>query len=97
METETDTATDGLAADPTSPFVLSPDFYRDPQGAYGALRARGPVNRVVFPDGSTGWCGWMTSFLRSTSASLPVESGMVYVDDRDRLVLVCRSAEAHGW
>ncbi|MBF6541487.1 cytochrome P450 family protein [Nocardia brasiliensis] len=55
METETDTATDGLAADPTSPFVLSPDFYRDPQGAYGALRARGPVNRVVFPDGSTGW------------------------------------------
>ncbi|WP_433574111.1 cytochrome P450 family protein [Nocardia brasiliensis] len=53
MEIETATAADGL--DPASPFVLSPDFYRDPQSAYGALRTRGPVNRVTFPDGSTGW------------------------------------------
>ncbi|MFI6217644.1 cytochrome P450 [Nocardia brasiliensis] len=55
MEIETSTAADGLVAGPASPFVLPPDFYRDPQGAYGALRARGPVNRVAFPDGSTGW------------------------------------------
>ncbi|WP_280429402.1 cytochrome P450 family protein [Nocardia brasiliensis] len=55
MEIETGTAADGLVAEPSSPFVLSPGFYRDPQGAYGALRARGPVNRVAFPDGSTGW------------------------------------------
>ncbi|MFI6165239.1 cytochrome P450 [Nocardia sp. NPDC051052] len=52
MEIETASAADGLADEP---FVLTPDFYRDPHGAYRALRDRGPVNRVVFPDGSNGW------------------------------------------
>ncbi|MEU7141176.1 cytochrome P450 [Nocardia sp. NPDC046473] len=52
MEIETASAADGSV---NEPFVLTPDFYRDPQVAYRALRNRGPVNRVVFPDRSTGW------------------------------------------
>ncbi|MFI6998849.1 cytochrome P450 [Nocardia sp. NPDC050175] len=52
MEIETASAADGSV---NSAFVLTSDFYRDPQVAYRALRERGPVNRMVFPDRSTGW------------------------------------------
>ncbi|MRH88080.1 cytochrome P450 [Nocardia sp. SYP-A9097] len=52
MGLETASAAGELA---TEPFVLADDFYQDPNASYDRLRARGPVNRVRFPDGSTGW------------------------------------------
>ncbi|WEH38851.1 cytochrome P450 [Streptomyces sp. NBC_01218] len=35
--------------------ALGEDFTRDPYPVYAALRARGPVHRVVIPDGTPAW------------------------------------------